>query len=178
VLQANRCLLRYFHANSGTTKADSAVDIEEPVSRWATMPSWAPRWRRQAFAGWYAGDLFQGKAVQGSIYLRRYAAWRCLSMRSTSRPGALEKAAPAAVRRTGDRQAATSPPADASHGGRRDAAGFLPPGALSIVCGSSSGLLDQLSLSITVFHRSRIPPSRYARMMRWRATRPGQYRSG
>jgi 3,4-dehydroadipyl-CoA semialdehyde dehydrogenase len=90
----------------------------------------------------------QGPAVpESSTCWCPRAAWRCSSTPSTSRAGACGRRPRRPCCRA-CRWSSSPPPATAWLTQRmvRDVvdAGVLPPGALSVICGSSAGLLDQL----------------------------------
>lgn len=149
VLQANRDA--YYDislANSGTTKADSAVDIEGAcftLGYYAKLGAGLgdARVLLDGAAAVYSKDkLFQSQhilaPVRGvALFINafNFPAW-----------GLWEKAAPALLSGVPVIVKPATVTAWLTHRMVADviAAGILPPGALSIVCGSSSGLLDQL----------------------------------
>ncbi|HTD04550.1 3,4-dehydroadipyl-CoA semialdehyde dehydrogenase [Undibacterium sp.] len=149
VLQANRDA--YYDislANSGTTKADSAVDIEGAcftLGYYARLGAGLgdARVLLDGAPAIYSKDkLFQSQhilaPVRGvALFINafNFPAW-----------GLWEKAAPALLSGVPVIVKPATVTAWLTHRMVADviAAGILPPGALSIVCGSSGGLLDQL----------------------------------
>ena len=149
ILQANRdAYYDIATANSGTTKNDSAVDIDGAIF---TIGQYA-RW------GAALGDhhvLTDGARVKlgkdssfASQHLLTPARGVALFINAFNFPswGLWEKAAPALL--SGVPVIVKPATATAWLTQRMVAdvvsAGILPPGALSVICGSSSGLLDQL----------------------------------
>lgn len=150
VLQANR--ESYYDiscANSGTTKADSAVDIEGAcftlgyyAKMGAALESGALLLDGEA-ANLSKDKLFQSQHVLApvrglALFINafNFPAW-----------GFWEKAAPALLSGVPVVIKPATVTAWLTHRMVADvvASGLLPPGALSIVCGSSAGLLDALS---------------------------------
>ncbi|MES2103785.1 MAG: 3,4-dehydroadipyl-CoA semialdehyde dehydrogenase [Pseudomonadota bacterium] len=150
VLQANRDA--YYDislANSGTTKADSAVDIEGAcftLGYYAKLGAGLgdAKFLLDGTPAIYSKDkLFQSQhilvPVRGvALFINafNFPAW-----------GLWEKAAPALLSGVPVIIKPATVTAWLTHRMVADvvAAGILPPGALSIVCGSSAGLLDQLT---------------------------------
>jgi 3,4-dehydroadipyl-CoA semialdehyde dehydrogenase len=147
VLQAHR--EAYFEiaiANSGTTRKDCGVDIDGAIY---TLDQYA-RWGRSLGQ---ARVLLDGEGAR----LARDGAFACRHVLVPTRGVALfinafnfpawglwEKAAPALL--SGVPVIVKPATATAWIMQRMVADGLLPPGALSVVCGSSRGLLDALQL--------------------------------
>lgn len=149
VLQAKR--ERYFEiatANSGTVKNDSAVDIDGGIYTLSTYAKLGEalgdrRHRLDGEAARLAKDpLFQSQHL---LVPRRGLA---LFINAFNFPswGLWEKAAPALLSGVPVVVKPATSTAWLTHEMVRDVieAGVLPPGALSIVCGGSQGLLDAL----------------------------------
>ncbi|MFW7348393.1 MAG: 3,4-dehydroadipyl-CoA semialdehyde dehydrogenase [Pigmentiphaga sp.] len=149
VLQANRDA--YYDialANSGTVKNDSAVDIDGGLFTLGQYARWG-----EALGG--ARALRDGDAVKlgkepvfQSQHLRTPRPGLALFINAFNFPawGLWEKAAPALL----SGMAVVVKPATATAWLTQRMvqdvveAGILPPGALSVICGSSAGLLDAL----------------------------------
>ena len=149
VLQAHRdAYYALSLANSGTVKNDTAVDVDGAMYTLAQYAKWGAALGERRFlldgeaAKLSKEPLFQSQHVQVptqglALFINafNFPAW-----------GLWEKAAPALL--SGVPVVVKPAPATAWLTQRmvRDVvdAGILPPGALSIVCGSSVGLLDAL----------------------------------
>ena len=149
VLQANRdAYYEIALANSGTTQADSAVDIEGATftlnyyakagaalgdARLLLDGGAIPLSKDQSFQSQHVLTPVRGLALFINAF--NFPAW-----------GLWEKAAPALLSGVPVVIKPATVTAWLTHRMVADvvAAGVLPPGALSIVCGSSAGLLDAL----------------------------------
>lgn len=150
VLQANRDA--YYHiatANSGTVKNDSAVDIDGGIftlgqyAKWGESLGDAHALKDGEPARLGREPLFQSQHVQVpvqgvALFINafNFPAW-----------GLWEKAAPALLSGVPVIVKPATATAWLTQRMVRDVvdAGVLPPGALSIVCGSSAGLMDALT---------------------------------
>jgi 3,4-dehydroadipyl-CoA semialdehyde dehydrogenase len=149
VLQANRD--HYYEiatANSGTVKNDSAVDIDGAIFTLGQYAKWGEAWATAPYCamatrcGSARSRLFQAQHIQVPtrgvallINAFNFPAW-----------GLWEKAAPALLSGVPVIVKPGTATAWLTQRMVRDVvdAGVLPPGALSVVCGSSAGLMDQL----------------------------------
>lgn len=155
VLNANRdAYYAIATANSGTVKNDSAVDIDGGIFTLSTYAKLGAGLGEQRFlldgdAARLAKDpLFQSQHVM--VPTRGVA----LFINAFNFPswGLWEKAAPALLSGVPVIVKPATATAWLTQRMVRDVieAGVLPPGALSVICGSSSGLLDQLQPSDVV----------------------------
>ena len=152
VLTANRDV--YFDiatANSGTVKADSGVDIDGAIYTLGQYARWgAALGDARVLLDGEAAALAKDGAFQ-SQHLLQPTRGVALFINAFNFPawGLWEKAAPALL--SGVPVIVKPATATAWLTQRMVAdvvnAGILPPGALSVICGSSAGLLDQLQVS-------------------------------
>lgn len=156
VLQANRDA--YYDiscANSGTVRNDSAVDIDGAIYTLGQFGRWGKalgdvRWLRDGEAVKIGGKElpFQSQHIQVPT------AGLALFINAFNFPGwgLWEKAAPALLSGVPVVVKPATPTAWLTQRMVQDVveAGVLPPGALSIVCGSAKGLLDQLDFADVV----------------------------
>lgn len=152
VLSANRPAYEAIAtANSGTVKADSAVDIDGAIytlgqyARWGRALGEAHHLQDGAAASLAKDGVFQ---VQHILQPTRGLVL-CINAFNFPSWGLWEKAAPALL--AGVPVVAKPATATAWLTQRMvadvEAAGILPPGALSVICGRSTGLLDALEVS-------------------------------
>jgi 3,4-dehydroadipyl-CoA semialdehyde dehydrogenase len=153
VLQANRdAYYAISLANSGTVKNDTAVDVDGAIYTLGQYAKWG------AALGQSAGErrfLLDGEAVKlskepvfQSQHVQVPTPGVALFINAFNFPawGLWEKAAPALLSGVPVIVKPATATAWLTQRMVQDVvdAGILPPGALSIVCGSSAGLLDQL----------------------------------
>jgi 3,4-dehydroadipyl-CoA semialdehyde dehydrogenase len=149
VLQANRDAYNAISlANSGTTAADTAVDVDGAIY---TLGSYARLATTLPDGRVLPDGEAQGLAKDGSFATRHVqlpAAGLALCINAFNFPawGLWEKAAPALLSGVPVVVKPATATAWLTQRMVRDVieAGVLPPGALSVVCGGSAGLLDAL----------------------------------
>lgn len=149
VLQANRdSYYEIATANSGTTRNDSAIDIDGAIY---TLGQYA-RWGAALGEARALADGNRAKLGKDGVFQSQHvlvpARGTVLAINAFNFPswGLWEKAAPALLSGVAVIAKPATVTAWLAHKMVADvvAAGVVPPGALSIVCGASAGLLDAL----------------------------------